>query len=182
MKIYTKKGDKGETSLWNGKRVKKSSSTIRVLGEMDELTVRIGNLAVYIPGNKLLRRMQSEIQNINTHVATPTKISRGLPALDKLLVKDMEREIDEMTSALPKLTVFIIPCQSPVDSLVHLCRTQARKAETHLVDESLSRFEEDGLEELDSTALETINRMSDYFFTLSRHIVANPQSTSHLVN
>lgn len=178
MKIYTKKGDKGETSLWNGKRVKKSSSTIQTLGEMDELTVRIGRLAVYLPDNQMLRRMQSEIQNINTHVATPTKISRELPVLDAMLVTDMEAEIDTMTSALPKLTVFIIPCQTPVDSLVHLCRTQARKAETHLVDEALTRFENDGLEELDTAALKTINRMSDYFFTLSRHVVDNPPALS----
>ena len=181
MKIYTKQGDNGNTRLWNGTKVSKSSNIIHTLGEMDELTVRIGQLYYILkeyftekhPDNithiitfdevVFIRQIQRYIQTINTHIATPSVgIFKSLPELDKEIVSDLESKIDSMTNQLPPLKEFILPCTNKIDSIIHLCRTQTRKAERYVSE----------LEYVDKEVYKFLNRLSDYMFTLARVFVS----------
>jgi len=180
MKSYTKTGDTGKTSLWDGQRDDKSDDIIMLLGEMDELSVRIGTLCIEIKllGDKndvdlndvvvFLRKIQRIIQDMNTHMASPTKDPSKLPNIDSSIVNDMESLIDIYTDKLPKLTSFIIPCQNRADAACHMCRVQARKSERYLVNCMSSK-----LSNINPSIQIILNRMSDYFFTLSRMLQNN---------
>jgi len=173
IKIYTKKGDLGKTSLWNGERTGKNSIIIKALGELDKLSVTIGDYCVVLGfsdknlGRKnFLREIQRLIQDINTHVATPDT-NKVLPVLNQEIIERMEKDIDNVTMNLPPLTNFIIPCQYENDTKAHYCRVQTRIAESYLVDVS-EYFESRGIS-LNPFCLKFLNRLSDYFFTIARY-------------
>ena len=177
MKIYTKTGDKGKTSLYDGKRLNKFSLMFEVLGELDELTCRIGMLHALVKNDeilKYLRKIQQIIQDINSNIATIDK-TKKLPYIGGELIVEIETKIDGMEGKLPKLTRFILPGIGRIDSQVHLCRTQTRKVERLLW--KLNNCELNGkilnltLVKVDENILKFINRLSDYFFVLSRLVV-----------
>lgn len=176
MKIYTKTGDKGTTMLWSGGRAPKSSQVFMLLGELDELTTRIGVVCAHSSSNYLvteqLRKIQSLIQDINTEVATLGKPSEDKHISNvKYCTEILEKSIDNMEKQNSKLVVFILPGVTPLDSFVHMCRTQARKVE-RLMCEILNSdiLVNDKNITISDTTLSYFNRLSDYFFVLSRYV------------
>lgn len=168
-KIYTKTGDKGNTSLLDGTRVPKSSIYPDTLGSMDELTSRIGILCASLKCTEdpylipFLRDIQSNLQRINSYIATNDKtlgFLANLEGIDSVI----EDEIDRLQVNLPTLTKFILPGVTISDAHAHSCRTQARTAERRL-----RKYQEE-VGGMPDVTLKYINRLSDYFFVLARHI------------
>jgi cob(I)alamin adenosyltransferase len=174
-KIYTKTGDKGMTSMYSGERVSKNSIYSCTVGEMDELAVRIGVLWSSIDDDiselntvKIdLRDIQSNIQLINSHICTSKNATYKIPEINQEIDKYLENEIDSFQEQTPPLTKFILPCVTEQDSRAQMCRVQARRAERYLVDFVNSSAD---THKLDPIILRYVNRLSDYFFALSRYI------------
>lgn len=183
MKVYTKTGDKGETSLYDGNRASKHAINFEVIGEIDELSSRIGMLCVYCPENKILRKIQRTLQDFNSHIATIEKKGKKLPELSPQLLTELETAIDTMENENTKLNKFILPGVTIADAQAHLCRTQTRKAERAL--NAINSTSEvlvvtkNGLRNnielkkeftIPIIMLQYINRLSDFFFVLARWI------------
>jgi len=161
-KIYTKTGDSGTTSLYDGTRTGKDSIYFDVLGNNDELTSRIGLVYVLMKDrsdsldiSNILRNIQSTIQDINSNIA------KAKVTISEDKVTELEKYIDIMTSELPTLTKFILPGENFVDANIHMCRTQTRKVERELwiMNQTI---------EIDKVICQYMNRLSDFFFTLAR--------------
>lgn len=165
MKIYTKKGDAGQTSLIGGTRVAKHHIRIEAYGTIDELNSWIG----------LIRDQKIDDHSISTLVdiqellftigaalaADPEKSRMKLPEITSAEVEKLEQEIDKMDRDLPELTSFILPGGHPVVSYTHIARCIARRCErlaVHLDEE----------QKVDPIILAYLNRLSDYLFTLAR--------------
>lgn len=171
MPIYTKTGDKGDTGLYTGKRVSKSSLRIEAIGEIDELNSVIGLVISQIPKSKpALPAGRSQITNeligiqkdlfiIGASLANPT--SKKTNILKR--VSHFEKTIDKMTAKLPKLFNFILPGGGKAGSMLHLARTVCRRTERRIVELSKK-------EKVQSDALVYINRLSDLFLTMSRFV------------
>lgn len=166
MKIYTKKGDKGNTSLFGGRRVSKAHLRVDTYGTVDELNSFIGQLhdQVANPDHKsVLRHIQDRLFTIGSHLASDPKKSPILPDLKDEDLEMLEKEMDAMEATLPPLKNFILPGGHPAVSSCHICRTVCRRAERMVV--ALARRDEvaDGI-------LQYLNRLSDYFFMLGRKL------------
>jgi len=171
MAIYTRTGDKGETGLFSGKRVSKDSLVIEAIGSVDELNAIIGmiiaqsqisNLKSKIYKFKLkteLIKIQSDLFVIGASLANPKS---ALKINSEKRSRDFEALIDEMTKKLPRLFNFILPGGGEAGAMLHLARTVARRAERRLV--TLSKKQQ-----LDSSILIYINRLSDLLFTMARY-------------
>jgi cob(I)alamin adenosyltransferase len=180
MKIYTKGGDAGTTSLYDGGRALKSIPNFQVIGEMDELSARIGMLCASTPSiakknilgrhlSDILREIQRVLQDLNSYVAVTKSTKKRLPSVSEATVSILEEVIDAMEEELPKLTKFILPGVTIADSHAHLCRTQTRKVERQLVE--LINKEDSGWEcEYSDMMGSYLNRLSDFFFVLARWI------------
>lgn len=165
MKIYTKKGDQGETGLFGGDRVPKDHLRIRAYGTLDELNAALGLAgAVGAPSAETsawLRRVQGELFQLGAELATPRGKTVSVALVDALEVARLEAEIDGMERSLKPLTQFILPGGTPLAALLHCARTVCRRAERELV--VLHRAEP-----LRPVALEYVNRLSDALFVASR--------------
>lgn len=165
MPIYTKKGDKGETSLFTGKKVSKTNVRIEAIGTVDELNSVIG-LVISQNSNprtqvlKELIEVQKDLFEIGASLANPSN-QRKLKILER--VSYFEKFIDKMTEKMPKLSNFILPGGTTTGAFLHLARTVCRRAERKLV--ALSRKEK-----IDKKILVYINRLSDLFLTMSRFV------------
>ena len=167
MKIYTKTGDKGTTSLIGGTRVPKYALRIESYGTTDELNSYIGLIRdqeideAYIAQ---LIEIQDRIFTIgSTLAADPVKSKMKLPDLLESDVTFLEEKIDEMNEQLPMMRSFILPGGHTTVSYCHLARVVCRRAErlvTHLQEE----------EEVPGIVLQYLNRLSDYLFVLSRKL------------
>jgi cob(I)alamin adenosyltransferase len=188
MKIYTKTGDKGITSLYDSTRHGKDQKIFSVLGDMDELTSHIGMLKVYIEeasnGVRYLKMMenafsileyylskiQSELLDIGSNLATVKQNKRG--RLVKTTMEDVEKieiYIDKMEESIPKLTKFIIPGVTKSEAQSHICRSISRRFERGLW--SLKNGEWEEMKEIVSDEILCyVNRLSDFFFTLARFL------------
>lgn len=167
MKIYTKTGDKGFTHLWDGQKTMKSDIRFTVVGEIDELSSRIGVLISFLPETIFLRKIQTTLQHINSHIVTIKKQDK-LVQIEYDLITELEETIDEIERTNTKLTKFILPGSGSIaDAFAHMCRTQCRKVERIL-------WESDNNIILTPPNRENIfsyiNRLSDYFFVLARSI------------
>jgi cob(I)alamin adenosyltransferase len=164
MKIYTKKGDAGETGLFGGERVRKDHLRIRVYGTFDELNAVLG-LALAEPGADGLRerlaRVQSELFQLGAELATPPGKNAGIALVGDADVERLEREIDAMEAGLAPLKTFILPGGSRLSAALHLARTVSRRAERELV--VLHRDEP-----VRPEVLRYVNRLSDYLFVSAR--------------
>lgn len=185
MKIYTRTGDSGTSSLNDGYRTNKESVLFSLLGELDELSSRIGMLCA-VPCDAgvspFLRDIQRKIHTFNAHLASPTKTEgKYIPTINPDIVTELEKEIDRMDTVLPKLTNFILPGCYQLDSQAHLCRTQTRKVERKLwkvlnydIPIELTKGSEtiafilNERIKVNPLIPQYINRLSDYFFVLAR--------------
>lgn len=176
-KIYTRSGDKGETSLVSGTRTRKSDLRITMYGEVDELNSRIGwalsllrSSADYQRVIERLERVQSSLFDLGSNLACEEvkRTEWKLPQVTPQNVIDLEADIDEMDLVLEPLKNFILPGGHQRASAIHLCRTCTRSVERKMVD-----FKLETGEELPENGLEFINRLSDYFFVLARWINKN---------
>ena len=165
MKIYTKTGDQGTTSLFGGKRVSKADLRIDAYGTVDELNSFIGlvrDQEVNQKRKEVLISIQNKLFIIGSILATePGNTKVKIPALREEDIQFLEKEIDAMETELPPLRFFILPGGHSAISFCHVARTVCRRAErltTALNDQ----------EKIEVMVLKYLNRLSDYLFVLSR--------------
>lgn len=166
MKIYTKTGDLGETSLLGGIRVPKSNIRITSYGNVDELNSWIGlvnNVVVNERSKETLCRVQNTLFTIGSHLASSEKSHFKLPELKEEEIALLEEEIDFMNETLPELQAFILPGGHVHVSYCHLARTVCRRAERSVVELHQT-------EKVAPIIIAYLNRLSDYLFVLSRKI------------
>ena len=162
MKIYTKTGDKGQTSLADGTRVSKSSMLLTAYGTVDELNSYIGVL-LSMEADEFLTEVQRQLFCLGGMLATPPeKWEKFWEKFDiAVIVSTLEHKIDEMTQELPPFRGFILPQGNAAIAQAHVCRTVCRRAEREVV----ALYNEDPRYE---QPLHLLNRLSDFFFTLAR--------------
>jgi len=174
MKVYTKKGDRGETSLVGGKRVMKNHIRVEAYGAVDELISAIGLIrACEIEDyyKKFILEIQNKLMDAAAILASEGDVVKRLPEISAADVAVLENEIDRITGTLPKLDHFVIPGGNLTESFAHLARTICRRAERVII--SLT---EEGY--LVPEALEAyINRLSDFLFTFARKMDKDLETT-----
>lgn len=171
MKIYTKTGDKGQTSLLGGTRVSKADIRVEAYGTVDELNAFIANLKDLLNIDRMdeqvvscLHKINKELFDIGSLLALESEEYKGKMAqFDPESIVVLEQQIDWMDDKLEKLRDFILPGGHPLVSSCHICRTVCRRAERRVV----ALAEEVAVNEDYITYL---NRLSDYLFTLARYI------------
>ena len=167
MKIYTKTGDKGTTSLVNGTRVGKDDVRLEAYGTLDELSAFV---AVLMDSTERFQEQFFEIQKklmvAECLLATDdgSDLKKQLPQLTDADVEYLERNIDAMNAELPPLNSLIVPGGNILASRCHVCRTVCRRAERAAV-----RMSRDF--EVSEVILKYLNRLSDFFFVMSRTFV-----------
>ena len=171
MKIYTKQGDKGKTSLIGGKKVSKSHIRIEAYGSVDELNSYIGLLAAYTinePYAHFLTAQQHKLFNIGSLLAleNAADISFEMPNVNHDDVYQIEIEIDKLTESLEPLKNFILPGGHREVAFCHIARCVCRRAEREVV-----RLDEET--KVDEIIIQYLNRMSDYLFVLARMMTKN---------
>lgn len=166
MKIYTKTGDEGQTSLFGGKRVPKDDLRIQSYGTLDELNAVLGMVITQLGPQSQMRthlgRIQAELFQLGAELATPPGKTVKMALLDDTCVELLEKEIDSMEADLPPLKTFILPGGALSAAFLHLARTVCRRAERDLV--GLNR-----VEPVRSVVIRYLNRLSDYLFVSGRH-------------
>ena len=167
MKIYTKTGDQGLTSLIGGTRVPKSSPRIECYGTVDELNSHLGLVRdqdVNAPHRPLLKEIQDRLFTIGSSLAAdPEKSRMKLPDLHAADITLLEEEMDRLTAGLPELRAFILPGGHPAVSHAHVARCVCRRAERLVIHLAAEEFVAD-------LVVMYLNRLSDYLFVLSRHM------------
>jgi len=170
MKIYTRTGDKGHTSLIGGTRVPKHHPRIEAFGTVDELNSYLSLIKDQKIDNrykKVLKEIQDRLFTIGALLASdPNKTSKKVPDLFNTDIEFLEKEIDLMTEKLPELKHFVLPGGCTASSFCHIARCVCRRAERLTVELS----ENSKVEEL---VIIYLNRLSDYLFVLSRRINFN---------
>ena len=171
MKIYTKTGDKGRTSLATGKRVSKSDLRLEAYGTADELNSFVGLLRASLDKceGEWVRDVDVELDWVQNRLFDVGAILAGadMPFAEEYVLR-LEKGMDVMDSKLPVLKEFVLPGGNEQISLCHVCRCVARRLEREVV----KWLENDG-EEIDSVVVRYINRLSDYLFVLSRFVANN---------
>jgi cob(I)alamin adenosyltransferase len=167
MKVYTKKGDKGETSLIGGKRAPKNHIRIEAYGTIDELISAIGIIRAREMDNyykKFIWDIQNKLMDIAAILASDGDTAKQLPEISDKDIASLENEIDKITEELPKLTCFIIPGGNLSESFVHLARSICRRSERVIVTLTQEGYQIPELLEA------YINRLSDFLFTYARRL------------
>jgi len=167
MKIYTKTGDEGTTSLFGGKRVSKADLRIDSYGTVDELNSWIGVLRdqeINDDRKDILLAIQDRLFTIGSMLATePGNTKVKVPTLADTDTLDLEKEIDAMEATLPPMRSFVLPGGHPSVSFCHVTRTVCRRAERLVI-----RLH--SVEPMDGLIIKYLNRLSDYLFVLSRKV------------
>lgn len=166
MKIYTKGGDGGETSLFGGQRVRKDHERVEAYGAVDEANAILGVAIAHVTDpeiGELLTEVQAQLFELGALLATPagTASSRAVAAIEERHITELERLIDEAERELPPLKRFILPGGTATAAHLHHARTVVRRAERRTV----------GLVDggaVDSSALRYLNRLSDFLFVFAR--------------
>jgi len=164
MKVYTKSGDKGTTALFGGTRISKTDARIEAYGTVDELNAHVGLLMSHIEEEDIyamLRACQSFLFDIGSHLASDGSADKYLPQLDAGWIERLENTMDEYTAELPELKSFVMPRGNTRIAQAHVCRTVCRRAERRVILAAVENNVED-------TIIIFLNRLSDYFFVLSR--------------
>jgi cob(I)alamin adenosyltransferase len=167
MKIYTKKGDTGETSLFGGSRISKHDIRIDAYGSVDELNSHIGLIRDLLNEAEIkdsLKTIQSFLFVIGASLATdPTKKNIKTPSLEDSEIEYLELLIDKYEDTLPEMKSFILPGGTTTSSQCHIARTICRRAEratTHL----------SSISTINPIVISYLNRLSDYLFVLARKV------------
>lgn len=171
MKIYTKTGDRGQTSLVDGSKLSKSHLRLESYGTVDELNSHMGmlismleNVAELKPELLLMQKVQVWLFQMGSQLAcSDPKLAKKLPNITEQEIKDLEVQMDQWDQELPPLKNFILPGGHQASSQAHICRTVCRRCERICV-----RLEEQ--EALSFPAVPFLNRLSDYFYVLARLI------------
>ncbi len=175
-RVYTRSGDKGQTSLVGGIRVEKDCQKLESYGTVDELICLVGTartvldekknglpLKVVVELEKSLRRIQSRLFDVGSILATPAgQIYSGMPELNEDDSRELEREMDRMQKSLQPLKSFVLPGGSMANALLHQCRAVCRRAERDIL--RLAKQES-----VDGNLIKYMNRLSDLFFVMSRY-------------
>ena len=172
MTIYTKTGDKGQTSLVGGQRVSKCCERIESYGTTDELNAHIGLLITYCSNKEDIRfllSIQAHLFVVGGYLATDTVQSEPHKNITPTaeMVEVVEKEIDRLQELVTPLKTFILPGGERAAALAHVCRTICRRTERCIL-----RLRETGTQ-IDDHVLAYINRLSDYFFVLARKLNAD---------
>lgn len=173
MKIYTKKGDKGETSLIGGVRVPKHHIRIDSYGTIDELNSNIGIVRSGVKDDmntNVLAEIQDRLFTIGSLLASAPQSNMIVPDLHESDITLLENTIDAMNTELPELKSFILPAGSLEISYCHVVRCVCRRAERLVV-----LLNEN--EEVHPLIIPYLNRLSDYFFVLARYVGFKQQIT-----
>ena len=165
MKIYTRKGDSGETSLFGGSRVSKSSLRIEAYGTVDELNSVIGLAASYSlspKGTVWVKKVQEFLFVLGADLATPPSSDTRIERIGEEEIETLEQAIDEMEEELEPLKNFILPGGAQAGATLHVARTVCRRAERAAVacgsEENISDY-----------TIKFLNRLSDFLFVLARY-------------
>jgi len=168
LKIYTKTGDKGDTGLIDGSRVSKSDLRIIAYGEVDEANSHIGLIISNIEKNsifddvkKILLDVQQDLFVLGAELANPNTLKDDNMLVKREMISTIEKYIDNFESELAPISNFILPGGSIESSLLHICRTVVRRAETSAV--ALAKEQK-----INQEILTYLNRISDLFFVLAR--------------
>lgn len=168
MKIYTKTGDEGKTSLIGGTRILKSEPRIECYGTVDELNSFVGVAYDHCTDDHsklILKEIQDRLFTIGSELACdPEKnIKMKLPDLHESDIQLLEKEMDAMDAELPVMKNFILPAGMPAVSFLHVARSICRRAERRCIELQ----QHDG--KVDPLIIKYLNRLSDYFFVLARY-------------
>ncbi len=168
MKVYTKSGDKGTTSLIGGERVAKDDIRVEAYGTVDELTAFVALLADKIKSRELsesyieeLYSINSMLMNVEAHLAAGENPGYALPEVSEQSIEALERSIDAMQARVPQIMKFTIPGGDELISLCHICRTVCRRAERRSISAASTNI-------INALAIKYLNRLSDYFYLLGR--------------
>ncbi|NJK85879.1 MAG: cob(I)yrinic acid a,c-diamide adenosyltransferase [Bacteroidales bacterium] len=172
MKIYTKGGDKGLTSLIGGKRIPKSDDRIEAYGSIDELIAFLGLLRdqeIEHKKSAFLLKVQDKLMTIAAILATDCDdCNIKIPELKEQDINTIEVEIDLLNESLPSLNSFVLPGGHQSASLCHVARTVCRRAERKVIGVNEYSF-------VPPLVIQYLNRLSDYLFVLSRSILFDLQ-------
>ena len=175
MKIYTKTGDEGKTSLFDNSRVWKSDERIMSYGAVDELNSSIGialSLELDNEIKEILIKIQNDLFMVGSDLANPNMANKKIRTTEEMIIF-LEQKIDLLEPQLKPLTSFILPGGTLLASILHLSRTISRRAETHVV--ALSKSED-----INKEAVIYLNRLSDLMFILAR-IVNNRKKMPDII-
>ena len=168
MKIYTKTGDDGSTSLFGGNRIYKNNERVEAYGNIDELNAHIGYLIDSLIDQEIknfLFKIQNNLFIIGSHLATvDKKFIKTLPIITEEDIVHLEQKIDLYNESLPVMKHFILPGGHLSVSSCHITRTVCRRAERSIV--SVSQHET-----INPIIVKYLNRLSDYLFILSRKLL-----------
>lgn len=172
MKIYTKSGDKGETSLVYGTRVPKYADRVEAYGTCDEANSMIGLALAQLPQGdewselrRIFHIVQTKLFHIGAELATPADKKVGWP-IQESDVTDLEAQIDKLDGQLQPLTNFVLPGGHPAAAALHVARTVVRRAERKTVQIAVT-------EEINSVVVKYLNRLSDFLFVAARLVNCN---------
>ncbi len=174
-KVYTRSGDKGQTSLVGGQRVDKSDQRIDLYGDVDELNAQVGIVTAHLDGSDKFKdeldhliEIQSLLFDLGSNLACEVnqRSEFKLPQISENDIKKLENQMDRMDGDCPALKSFVLPGGTLSAAALHVCRTVCRRVERKLI----SFGNEHGEREIPAHSIEFINRLSDYFFVLSRYI------------
>src|SRR5262245_7398517 len=180
-RVYTRGGDKGETSLIGGDRVSKASPRLDCYGTVDELNAVLGLVdQALVPSaaaphlTPIIRRVQNELFNLGAELATPDPARRTkLPRIEQRHIDALEHDIDAVNDELPELRSFVLPGGGWPSAYFHLARTVCRRCERLVV--ALAATEDIG-----GLAVQYLNRLSDALFVWGRWCVLKDGRSEHL--
>ena len=167
-KVYTRRGDQGQTSLVGGQRVSKASVRLESYGTVDELSSHLGLLASMLPEGEvkeMIQRIQNNLFNVCTNLATDQEQTPLYPSayLPEGEIERLEQEVDTIMKMLPEKQGFILPGGTKEAAQAHVCRTVCRRAERRIVALSSTSI-------VSPEVLQYINRLSDYLFVLAKKL------------
>lgn len=164
MKIYTKKGDKGTTSLFGGASIGKNSMRIHAYGTVDELNSVLGIVLTHPlsdKGSAILKELQNQLFVLGADLATLPSKKTKIDRIGSKEIEQLEHWIDELDEQLPALTAFILPGGAPAGATLHQARTVCRRAERHAVSLKTENPVSDDV-------IIYLNRLSDLLFVMAR--------------
>ncbi|HEX5113884.1 MAG TPA: cob(I)yrinic acid a,c-diamide adenosyltransferase [Pseudonocardiaceae bacterium] len=171
MKIYTRKGDTGQTGIWGGRRVGKDEARIEAIGTVDECNAALGVVAVHagLPAvvADVLRTVQNSLFVVGSELMAPERTGSGasVPRLADGDVQHLEEVIDDLDGKLPELKNFILPGGTPAAADLHVARAVCRRAERRVA--ALGR---DEAEQVGPAVGAYLNRLADLLFVLARYV------------